>query len=236
MHTSHRLYISAAVLAASGAAASAQIVITAPTDDIIAVLHDLGNSYSLPDGNFPTGEGPTNAINGSLSDKYLNFFGAGLNDNGEQVNNPSGFIVTLSTKGASPINGFRMGTGNDFPSRDPAFISIEGGNFGTETSTDIANTDADTDWTLVYYGPSGISVDQNRNTFGSFISFPTSAAYSSYRVIITDLVRYAGQAPTTSQFSEMEMTYTAAPEPATLGLLGASALGVIWLRRSRRWI
>jgi hypothetical protein len=230
MRLNHRFVIPAAVLLALGHFAGAQVIVTAPTDDIIGALHDLDNHYSNFSNNYPGGEDPKKAIDGDISTKYLNFDGAGLDDNGNRLTNPTGFLLTLSTKGPAPINGFRLATGNDAPSRDPAMITIEGTN-RAGTSTDLANTDDDSDWTLIYSGQTGLHVDQVRTTWGDWITFPTSDTYKSYRVIITDLIRYADNAPTNSQFGEIQLANNVVPEPASIGLLGVG--GLLCVRRRR---
>ena len=223
--------VAAAVLPFFGAPFIHASVITTPSSDIVGVEHDLNNHWSVLNTNYPGAEAPAKAIDGDLNSKYLNFAGAGLDGSGNQVSNPTGFIVTLPS--AVALSSFRMATANDFPSRDPATVTIEGGNFSGESSTDIANSDSDSDWTLLYSGPSGIVTDQARNTFAPVVSFAPSDAYSSFRFIITDLVRYAGNAPTNSQFSEIEINSAPAPEPGSLALMAIGSTGLLRRRRRR---
>jgi len=195
--------------------------ITAAGDPIVGIASTPGTSISLAaaagggSGNaFPTAESPANAINNNQADKYLNF---------QQAN--AGFITTIATNGPkATVKGFRFSTGNDAVERDPATITIEGTNDANPTTT------LNSSWTSIYSGVSGLATDPGRNTFGSQISFAESAAFSSYRVLIT-AVRTPGTA-NSFQFGEIELIgNTATPEPGSLALIGAMGVGLLARRR-----
>src|SRR5262245_20641676 len=93
----------AASLIVGGSAQAAVITdVTAPGDPIVGVAATLGSATSTlataggGSGNsYPTAEGPANAINNNLGDKYLNFQQSG-----------AGFIVTPSAP--SIVTSFRF--------------------------------------------------------------------------------------------------------------------------------
>ena len=208
--------------------------VTLPTDDVAGVSRDRVTGNSSLFTNYPGAEGPAKSIDGISigGNKYLSFTGAGLNSSGNISANPTGFIVVLSTPSA--INQFRFAIANDAPSRDPATILIEGTN-SLGTAAQLAASSLGTDFTTVYSGISGIDAGDPRNTastssYGDYVNFTTSAEYRAYRVIITDLVRYDGNAPTNSQFAELELNLI--PEPSTSLLAGLGSLVLLGRRRN----
>ncbi len=214
-------------LASATLATAAQAVVV-PAVSAVAVSRDRTTGASGPQvvgTDYPAAEGPFQAVDGSVNTKYLNFNGAGLDGAGTSVANPTGLVATFASPVA--INSFRFATANDFPSRDPGSVLIEGTN-----STPDASLPGSA-FTQVYSGPTGIASGQDRFTFGPSINFANTTAYSSYRVIITDLVRVPGNAPTNSQFSEIEFSSNGVvPEPASLGLLGLGGLTLLRRRRA----
>jgi hypothetical protein len=77
------------------------------------------------------------------------------------------------------VTGIQLATANDVPDRDPVAITLEGSN------TDDALKAKGKGFTLIYKGPSGLTKDPNRSSWGLVISFPNTTAYKSYRVLIT---------------------------------------------------
>ena len=136
-----------------------QTILT-PGDFIIAVDKDGGSRY-------PSAENPSDAIDGSVSTKYLNF--------GREN---SGFIVTPSY-GVSMVTGFRITTANDVEARDPSSYEIYGTN-ETIKSTDNSNGMAE-NWTLIASG--SLSLPSERLTEGELELFDNSEFYTSYKVI-----------------------------------------------------
>ena len=214
----------AVVVSSSATGATATAVARSRTNgDTVALTKFSGSGSNVGTYSGTTGEGPASAIDGSLTTKYLTFDGAGLNDDGSanQAKNQTGVLIRLLVPTA--IDSFVFGTGNDFPSRDPGAIQIEGTN-----STDALPTQDQ--FSPVYTGGTGIDNTTPRSSFGSTVSLGgLSTPYLQYRVIVTDLVRFPGSAPTNLQFSEIQLS--AVPEPASLSLLGLGGLAL--LRRKR---
>jgi hypothetical protein len=200
--------------------------LTWPTDPIVAIAATPGsNTSSLAtsggsSGNaYPTAEGPLNAINNQLGDKYLNFQQSG-----------SGFITTLGTNGpAGIVYALRFGTAIDAPERDPVSVVLEGTNSPNPAIT------LNSIWTQIYSGPSGLAIDPGRLNIGSRIDFTNTTVYSSYRLLVSN-VRTPGSANSMA-FGEVELIGdTVVPEPGTAVLVGLGflAAGVFVRRRPRR--
>jgi len=152
--------------------------ILAAGDAIVAVDLD-GDSDS------PANEDPANAIDNTL-DKYLNF--------GEEN---SGFIVTPSF-GASVLNGFQITTANDAEERDPTDWQL----FGTNDAVTSANHSdgSDENWTLIDSGT--LALPALRDTAGPITAVTTADAYTSYRMIFTDVKNSGGA--NSMQFAEIQ--------------------------------
>ena len=213
--------------------ASAQVIVTTPTDDIVAVARSF-EGFSNANSDFPAAESPRQAIDQNPATKYLNFQGAGFNNDGVRPGNadgfPTGFIVTLAVPAS--IDSFQMTAANDAPSRDPSQILIEGSNqFDTASEYLTSPNESPALWNTIYSGPSGLMLDQPRLTPGDLIEFDESAVYSSYRVTIQDLFRVPNNAPTFSQFADIALLGTPVPEPVSLGLAGLGGLALLARRR-----
>jgi len=218
------------LLFAAGTASQAALIlngdVTAPTDPITGVAATPGSATSTAAtvgttagaNNFPAAEPPSAAINNVLTaaDKYLNF---------QQSN--AGFITTITSNGPqASLTGFRFFTGNDAPERDPATITIEG------TNSPNATTTLNSTWTTIYSGVSGLATDPGRSMSGPLVTFIPSAAFSSFRVLVT-----AVRTPTSAnsfQFGEVDLIgNSVVPEPASAGLLGLAGVGLLARRRRR---
>ncbi|HYE14708.1 MAG TPA: choice-of-anchor Q domain-containing protein [Pyrinomonadaceae bacterium] len=169
--------------------------VTAPGDPVVGVTATAGdNSSTLSNegtslSEYPPGQSPDKAIDNDATagSKYLNFAETG-----------SGLIVTALTNGPQTVvSGFRVATAEDAPERDPVTVTLEGTNDPGATET------FNSAWTLLYSGPSGLSTDPGRNTFGTQINFTNTTAYRSYRFLVTG-VRNAAAA-NSMQFSELEL-------------------------------
>jgi len=157
---------------------------------------------------FPGAESPTQAIDGDISTKYLNFGG----DN-------TGFIVTPGS-GSSVVDGFTITTGNDAPGRDPVGYSLFG---TTDAITSAENSDGSAEnWILIQSGtltpPSGRGEE-----YGDVIA-GNSSAYTSYRF---DVDSNGGDG--LMQFAEFQLHCIPEPSTGVLALLGLMPL----LRRKR---
>jgi len=132
-----------------------------------------GGSATGSSANYPGGEPPQAAIDGSLYSKYLNF---------DKLN--TGFTVS-GAKSSFPVTQMVLVTANDAPERDPASYTLEGSNDGTI-------------WTPISSG--ALALPDGRNTsIANFtvnsqsITFANSATFSNYRVVFPT-VKNAGAA------------------------------------------
>jgi PEP-CTERM motif-containing protein len=198
----------------SGLAGSGDAIL-APSNNIRAIDDPLGGSQSSYPVT-PTLEGPAQALDQNTATKYLNF--------GRER---SGLIVTPSV-GASIADGIQFTTANDAPSRDPVLIALYGTNDPITSPDNGFGTSEN--WNLIVdnlpYVPAAAF-----NTPGPIVSFPNSTPWNSYKIVILE-----NRGPDTGdgnsiQFSEVQLYNGAVPEPTTLALSFAGAVGVLIRRR-----
>ncbi|CAF4867295.1 unnamed protein product, partial [Rotaria sp. Silwood1] len=158
--------------------------ITQAGDPIVGICNKrAGGSIGGSGLNYPTTENPSDAIDGSLTTKYLNF---GDSSSGCSGASPpgidTGFYVTPTISNASVAVGILFATGNDDANRDPITVTLEGTNV-----TSTTNLNSGTSWTLIYNGSTGISAstDPDRSTYVSEQHFSNTIAFRSYRLLIT---------------------------------------------------
>ncbi|CAF0824416.1 unnamed protein product [Adineta ricciae] len=132
---------------------------------------------------------PGKACEGNVSTKYVSF---GPCHEGTLYTNDHG--CDLST-GSTLVNGLRVCTANDHFERDPIIVSLEGSN-STGTNLTLGAS-----WTLLYDGPSGISLDPGRRKCGSIQYFDNIVEYSSYRFLVSGKRRKAD----CIQYSEVKL-------------------------------
>ena len=159
--------------------------------------------------NFPAGEAPGFAIDGSIDTKHLNFEGRG-----------TGFIVTPSG-GASVISAFTLTTANDFSSRDPNAYVIYGTNDAITSAEN--STGSNESWTLIQAGT--LSPPTARKTAYDSEAIANGAAYTSYRFDVL------GNNDNLVQYSEIQFDGTFIPEPSSAML---AMLGLLPVFRRRR--
>ncbi|CAF4183580.1 unnamed protein product [Rotaria sordida] len=170
--------------------------ITRADDLIIGICNTTaGGSTGRSGQNYPGTEIPYYAIDGNINTKYLNFGDGSYGCYGSAppgIN--TGFYITPTISNATVAIGLLFATANDFPSRDPIMVTLEGTN---ETTTEALNSGAS--WTLIYSGSTGIDspIDPDRLTYVSRQNFSNTVAFSSYRLLVTakrgssDSVQYA---------------------------------------------
>ena len=169
---------------------------------------------------YPTpNETPAQSIDQNATTKYLNF--------GREH---SGLIVTPSV--SAIVDGIQFTTANDFPSRDPALITIYGTNDPiTSPDNGFGNSE---NWTVIvanlpYASPAG------RGAVGPLVAFPNGTAWSSYKIEVVDNTGpdSGTGAADSVQFAEVQLFSGSVPEPsvALMAIGGAVAL----VARRRRW-
>ncbi|CAF0967583.1 unnamed protein product [Adineta steineri] len=134
----------------------------------------VGNQY----GSYPPDQSPDNACDGNHLTKYLNFGMCFEDSHGVQCGLDTGFFLELK-RGASLVTGLQICTAEDFATRDPLMISLEGSNEPYPTLI------LGPSWTLIYNGPSGLQKDPGRLTCGIVQLINNSAQYKSYRFLVS---------------------------------------------------
>jgi len=131
-------------------------------------------------GNYVTGEGPPNAFDGNCNSKYLSFgpcYGNGPMSC--ECGTNTGFHVTLFN-GAVSIKSLRFCAANDYSTRDPITMTLEGSN---QTGSALFHGSS---WTLIYNGSCGLDTDPGRSQYGQFVRFSyNTISYTSYRILLT---------------------------------------------------
>jgi hypothetical protein len=216
--------IAAALLAGivSAQTASAAVFtlddVTLPGDPVTIVngFND-GDTASGPP---PALEGVTNAID-NTTNKYLNFIDFG-----------SGFVVVptgRTSNGTLPtiVEAIRLYAANDAPARDPASFLLEGAATANGPFTFIAANNVSLGARNATGQP--VTTENINNLNFVTISFPNNTPYFAYRVTFPTLANAASDSG--MQIAEVELLGTVVPEPATLGLIGLGALGLLRRRR-----
>ena len=168
----------------------------------------------------PLGEPALNLIDGASSTKYLNF-----------GKNGSGFIVTPSV-GLSVVESMTLTSAGDaasFSSRNPAMYEIYGTNQSiSSTDNSYGNEEL---WVLIASGAlDDTQMPITDETEGVPVTFTNGDAYTSYKVIFTELVD--ADNANSMQLAEVQFGGTIVPEPSS-ALLAPIALAGMALRRRR---
>lgn len=129
-------------------------------------------------GNYPPAESPNNAIDNNATTKYISYGSCADSEYNYICGLNTGFYLTLR-RGASVAVGFQICTANDFSTRDPLTVTLEGSN---QPDTNLT---LGTSWTLIYSGSSGLETYLNRSMWGPGRYFSNSIQYTSYRFLVT---------------------------------------------------
>ncbi len=142
---------------------------------------------ATPQSDSSPGEGPENAVDGSVATKYINH---------GKVN--SGLIVTPES-GPSTVTSFQLWTANDEPERDPTGWAL----YGTNEAIQSVNhgTGQAEAWTFIDSG--SVNLPITRFAAGPVVNVDNQAGeFTSYRIVFTSL-RDEGPADSV-QFSEIQ--------------------------------
>ncbi|CAF2972703.1 unnamed protein product [Rotaria sp. Silwood2] len=184
LYSSKRLVFYSYIFKATTTTARPTVNITQAGDPIVGICNTIaGGNVSGSGVNYPITENVSNAIDGSLSTKYLNFGSSSAGCSGSSpagIN--TGFYVTPTRSNASIAFGLLFATANDSPNRDPITVTLEGTN-----ATTTAAFNSGTSWTLIYNGSTGISssTDPGRQIYVSQQIFSNTIAFRSYRLLVT---------------------------------------------------
>lgn len=158
----------------------AQTPIIAAGDPVLAFDEDIASNS-----NYPAGESPNLAIDGSTATKYLNF--------GREN---SGLIITPAF-GPSVLRSFAITTANDAPERDPASVIIYGTN-ATIVSTDNSGGVGES-WTRIAELP--LALSDNRFTAMAPADVTNSESFVSYKFVFATM---KGPGHNSMQISELQ--------------------------------
>lgn len=186
------------------------------------------------------GESPGNAIDGNLTNKYLNF-----------AKNNTGYIYTTTGSTAAVVTGINFVSGNDAPLRDPSTYILYGSN--TATASNVAGTifDVDTAFTVISSGTvllpdEGTTRGTTRTTFNT--TFVNASPFSTYLLVFPTVKGSADPTVNSMQIGEARLQTASGaldntgvigggqlvPEPGSASLLALLGLGLL-ARRRRAW-
>lgn len=148
-------------------------------------------------GDFYRDETPHHAFDRNPNTSYTSYGMCNLSVSSPSCGEDTGLHFTLQ-QGPVTLKAFRFLTmRNNFLSRDPTRITIEGSN---QTSSSLLMLGSV--WTLIYNGSSGLENNPGRSSYGSIQTLANDiAAYQSYRVLVTS--KRAVESST--QYAELEL-------------------------------
>lgn len=164
----------------SGACSAIAEPIISVGDPVVAVDEDIASNS-----NYPGGESPDLAIDGSTATKYLNF--------GREN---SGLIITPAG-GSGIVRSFQISTANDSVERDPVGVVVYGTNLPIVSTDNSAGSGES--WTRI--AEVDLSLPDSRNTAGPVVNIPNDDGFSSYKFVFTAM---KGPGHNSMQISELQ--------------------------------
>lgn len=177
---------------------------------------------AVPQSDSSPGEGPENAVDGTVATKYIN-----------HGKSNSGLIVTPAS-GSSTVTSFQLWTANDAPERDPTGWAL----YGTNAAIQSVNhgTGQAESWTLIDLG--AVTLPLTRFAAGPVVAVDNQVgAFTSYRMVFTSLrdegpadsvqiseVQFYGEGESGGEASRLEIV-NGATGNEFIRIAGASAAG-----------
>lgn len=185
--------------------------------------------------NWPSGELPEYAADGSVQTKYMNF---------GKTN--TGYIFTPSA-GSTIVSGINFTTANDGSDRDPASYILWGSNTATASMTAGAVFDVENYFTKISEGV--LTLPSGRLESGGDVTFTNTTAYNTYLLVFPTVKNPAansmhiGEArlqlstgsplTTSGVFGGGQLT-DIVPEPSSTSILCLTFSGLLAIRKRRQ--
>ncbi|HEY1376768.1 MAG TPA: glycoside hydrolase family 76 protein [Gemmataceae bacterium] len=160
--------------------------------------NDVPSTLGTGPGQYPSGQGPTNAVDANGTTKYLNFGNGDSSISSVTKGVGTGFYVTPAA-GPTVVTGIQVATGNDHPTRDPLTVAVEGTNA-------TGNFDTGSTWSFIAQVNLGIDTDPGRQMFGPLVRLTNTTPYRSYRVTVLS----QRGSDNSVQYSELKLAGTVA--------------------------
>lgn len=208
-------------MAAAGEAMAATMTVSNAIGGIVSggdfVVGSTGTVQ--PANNWPSGEAPSNAVDGNPLTKYLNF---------NQTN--TGFIVSTDTSANLALDGLTFYTANDAPGRDPTSYQVYGSLVGLTNGLSGFRYSL-ASMTLLASGT--LSLPDARNAGPeSPVTFANSTVYASYLVVFPTVKSGSYTSENNSmQIAEIGFSGSVVPEPGAVVLVVAGGMVVAGRRR-----
>lgn len=178
-------------------------------------------------------ENPTNLFDDNAGTKVLTFAAASGTDGGDvTAANPVIWAYDFAGTTAFTVRSYSLTSANDSNGRDPRDFFLEGSNDATNwTTVDTVTGHTFNDQPTV--GDNSVATDRFETYFFT-VDTPGSFQQYRLRVIETRITTDDNANGDRPQLAEMQLFQNViVPEPASFGLLGSGAVGLL-VRRGRR--
>lgn len=182
--------------------------------------------------NWPEGEPPPSAIDGTSGTKYLNF---------AEVN--TGYIFSL-TSGTATASGINFTTANDGEERDPASFILYGSN--SSLASTVTGTIFDVTGNFTEIANGALALPSARLTAGGNVTFSSALAYNTFLLVFPTVKNESANsmqiAEARIQTSTGDLSnegiigggqLTVIPEPTASGLMVIGMIGLLTARHRR---